>query len=213
MKRLIGHLGIIVLLLLPVCMVHAAPVPVLTDVVVPSYGIGDTSSDYTNGFEFSVDTNVIVTALGIYDDGNDGLAWTHQVGIWDITNPGTPIISDTVPAGTAATLVDNYRYIAIPEASRPTLLAGHTYRIGGETWGDPWIWAGTFSADSRITVTKDGVWKSLVPGTFGYPEKEVSGANYLTANFQIDAVPIPGAVWLLGSGLLGLVGIRKKLHK
>jgi hypothetical protein len=26
-------------------------------------------------------------------------------------------------------------------------------------------------------------------------------------------VPIPGAVWLLGSGLLGLVGIRRKFHK
>lgn len=30
--------------------------------------------------------------------------------------------------------------------------------------------------------------------------------------YQIDAqpVPIPGAVWLLGSGLIGLVGIRRK---
>ncbi|MBN1841979.1 MAG: hypothetical protein JW883_06820 [Deltaproteobacteria bacterium] len=27
------------------------------------------------------------------------------------------------------------------------------------------------------------------------------------------AVPIPGAVWLLGSGFLGLVGLRKKLKK
>jgi hypothetical protein len=34
-------------------------------------------------------------------------------------------------------------------------------------------------------------------------------------NFSItgNAVPIPGAVWLLGSGLIGLVGIRKKLKK
>jgi hypothetical protein len=30
----------------------------------------------------------------------------------------------------------------------------------------------------------------------------------------INPVPIPGAVWLLGSGLLGLVGIgRKRLKK
>jgi hypothetical protein len=32
-------------------------------------------------------------------------------------------------------------------------------------------------------------------------------------NFSLDPVPIPGAVWLLGSGLIGLVGLRKKLKK
>jgi hypothetical protein len=32
----------------------------------------------------------------------------------------------------------------------------------------------------------------------------------LTISYEYDAVPIPGAVWLLGSGLLGLIGIRLK---
>ena len=27
---------------------------------------------------------------------------------------------------------------------------------------------------------------------------------------NVNSVPMPGAVWLLGSGLLGLVGIRRK---
>lgn len=35
--------------------------------------------------------------------------------------------------------------------------------------------------------------------------ESASGTNYAT--------PIPGAVWLLGSGLLGLIGIRRKLKK
>jgi len=30
---------------------------------------------------------------------------------------------------------------------------------------------------------------------------------------SITAIPIPGAVWLLGSGLIGLVGLRKKFRK
>lgn len=28
-----------------------------------------------------------------------------------------------------------------------------------------------------------------------------------------SSVPIPGAIWLLGSGLIGLAGLRRKLHK
>lgn len=44
--------------------------------------------------------------------------------------------------------------------------------------------------------------------TYPYP--------YVSAELWIDnvsTVPIPGAVWLLGSGLIGLVGFRKKLIK
>jgi len=31
--------------------------------------------------------------------------------------------------------------------------------------------------------------------------------------YSITVVPIPGAVWLLGSGLIGIVGIRRKFKK
>ena len=35
-----------------------------------------------------------------------------------------------------------------------------------------------------------------------------------TKQFQVDVdpVPIPGAVWLLGSGLFGLLGLRRKFR-
>ena len=28
---------------------------------------------------------------------------------------------------------------------------------------------------------------------------------------KVSSVPIPGAIWLFGSGLIGIVGIRRKL--
>mgnify|MGYP006299546021 CR=1 FL=1 len=31
--------------------------------------------------------------------------------------------------------------------------------------------------------------------------------------FQASAVPVPAAVWLLGSGLMGLIGVRRKMRK
>jgi len=31
-------------------------------------------------------------------------------------------------------------------------------------------------------------------------------------DYNINAVPIPGAIWLLGSGLIGMVGLRRRLR-
>ena len=41
-----------------------------------------------------------------------------------------------------------------------------------------------------------------------------SSGNYdYVTEIEATVVPIPGAVWLLGAGLLGLVGIRRKFKK
>jgi len=41
----------------------------------------------------------------------------------------------------------------------------------------------------------------------------VGAFNTTIDDFEYGAVPIPGAVWLLGSGLVGIVGIRRKFKK
>jgi hypothetical protein len=40
-----------------------------------------------------------------------------------------------------------------------------------------------------------------------------SSVLFKTGEIEISEVPIPGALWLLGSGLIGMVGIRRKLGK
>ena len=37
--------------------------------------------------------------------------------------------------------------------------------------------------------------------------------TYAVDDLSFDSVPIPGAVWLLGSGLMGLIGLRRKFGK
>jgi hypothetical protein len=44
-------------------------------------------------------------------------------------------------------------------------------------------------------------------------ETDFFGFDDMTIGRLEQVVPIPGAVWLLGSGLVGLVGLRKKLKK
>lgn len=38
----------------------------------------------------------------------------------------------------------------------------------------------------------------------------ISGISYVGADYTITAVPVPAAVWLFGSGLLGLVGVARR---
>jgi hypothetical protein len=42
-----------------------------------------TNNDWSLGFEFTVNSPVFVTQLGFYDDWQNGLTETHDVGIYD----------------------------------------------------------------------------------------------------------------------------------
>jgi hypothetical protein len=79
-----------------------------------------------------------VNWLGYYDQNGDGLANSHVVTLWDNNTLGI-IATATVPAGTAAPLVNGYRWVQLP--STVTLTYGSYYVIGAQTdgvdlWGD-----------------------------------------------------------------------------
>jgi hypothetical protein len=46
--------------------------------------------------------------------------------------------------------------------------------------------------------------------TFVFGENVFVDFDAATSTFTVNAVPVPGAVWLLGSGLAGLVAMRRK---
>ena len=51
--------------------------------------------------------------------------------------------------------------------------------------------------------------------TSPYSGLATAGANfdYFDMDFKTTPVPIPAAIWLLGSSLVGLAGIRRKFKK
>ncbi len=75
------------------------------------------------GLDFNVGLESLsITHLGAFDSDQDGFATGRTVQIYDRTNTATPYATLTIPAGTAATLINGSRFQAV--ASSVTLPAG-----------------------------------------------------------------------------------------
>jgi len=73
--------------------------------------------------------------------------------------------------------------------------------------GKPWFWffdLGTGNFDIRSIQIQ---WYTNNP----LASPKTSGIGLAFDNFNTTAVPIPGAIWLFGSGILGMVFMRRKL--
>jgi len=77
-----------------------------------------------------------------------------------------------------------------------------------ESWY--WYWSGTGSADYQ-----DGAWGFHLDHGFQSPSpyKNDDGYGLAVRSGQVSAVPEPTTILLLGSGIVGLVGARRKLKK
>src|SRR5262249_8940966 len=75
---------------------------------LPRTGCGP---DNVEGWEFKTTAEITVSALGVYDFESDGLAFSIPVGLYD--GSCQAVASATIPAGTSAALVGEYRYVAI----------------------------------------------------------------------------------------------------
>lgn len=65
--------------------------------------------------------------------------------------------------------------------------------------------AGTSVSGSAFTVLWSGVTSTTSMG--------ITAGTITAAPHTFSTVPIPGAVWLLGSGLIGLAGLKRRFHR
>src|ERR1043166_7258957 len=111
MKTFMPLLG---LLALQLTSLPAAPVPAVNWDGVQAIFFSDNDGPFTTGFRFRAESDLKVTALGAFDYQGDGLVTIHGVGIWSLSG-GAPLVSATVPSGTAAGLLGAFRYAPIPD--------------------------------------------------------------------------------------------------
>ena len=186
----------------------AAAIPAVS--FTPVTGESLTNGPYTLGWEFSLSSAGTVTALGAFNSTGTGLAESHDVGIWDST--GTLLVSATVAAGTVDPLIGQFRYASV---STITLGPG-TYEIGA-LWLDG-ADNNTFPGDVATVNTIPSltfIQNSFVAGGTLADPTNTTGSNdsYFGPNFLVgtrSVTPEPGTLVLLGSGLLGAVGVIRR---
>jgi hypothetical protein len=179
------------------------------------------------GWQFTVTEPIAVSQLGWFDWNTDGLARSHEIGIWDTADQSL-ITSVVIPSGTGAALAGSFRYATL--GAPALLLTGRTYRIAGfdiGASGDPHVWDAAlggypnyevsgFAADSRITLTAGNALGALASG-FGYPTGPIGDTRsvLMGPNFVISSVPEPSTVVLLliGAGGIATAYRRRKSER
>ena len=173
-------------------------------------------------------SDLLVTSLGFYDGPNsseanaaktfgDGLLEDHQVGIYD--SSGTlvvPTATITIPAGTSAALVGEFRYLTLSEPI--TLLAGQSYTIAGQiptergansdVWRNDGVnkifkFGGGFTRDNsglggNVPRAYSGptINNTYLDGVFQAPN--TVGAGYAAGSFQYTILPPPPTLGITG---------------
>ncbi len=170
----------------------------------------------TVGWGFTVDNKIIVTDLGYYDAGQDGLINDHGVGLFRVSDMSL-MTSGTVTTTDAITGLFRYTTVApvILEPGESYYVAGYdppftespydaigVPEISDLVWGpgitfEGWGWESSPSLQFTLYNLDTGPWAD-------------SDGYLITSNFKFNPVPIPGAIWLLGTGLLGFFGLRRK---
>lgn len=190
----------------------------------------------TQGWKFGVSSSIVVTNLGVFDDGSDGLGEAHDVGLWScnsvLCTSGTLLATATVPGGTGPSLVNFFRYVSLLS---PVTLTPGDYVIGAAyyenqpngsqldkvvTFLDT---TNNFTLAPQITFEGDRVANcGSVPCPIAavFPDTTTSffHPSYFGPNFEFtDAsiaatVPEPATLVLFGSGIASLIAARRRKH-
>lgn len=142
----------------------------------------------TSGFAFSFNQDVWVSAVGIFDSGDNGLTTTNQLGIW--TDGGSLLASKLFDSMVTPVLEGHFRWLPL---DAPLLLFANTvYRVG--TYGsEPGLQGnvGLTALSSNITFIASVGSSS---GSFTFPQsstQRTAGFAYVGPNLRYTTISNP----------------------
>jgi hypothetical protein len=164
--------------------------------------------DYCLGWEFTVNFPISVTQLGVFDEGSNGLAGSHAVGIFRVSDEAL-LVNTTIT--TLNPLDNTFRYGSVT----PTVLIpggnyriGAVYNIGVDAYAEN---CASFTMAGAINFIDE----CYRPGAVLSMPNQQQGfgiQGYFTANFKFAnaSAPEPGTLALVILGSSMLLAKRKK---
>ena len=218
---------ILVVLLLSVPMTPAAWADEPAVRIPTSEPIGMGGGPGIFGWQFSPQFPIRVTSIGLFDTFNgsgiyqfgDGFHESHRISLWDLSQPGTPLVSIVMESGLAGTLDSGFRFIQIPELP---LDQGRSYVIGvAYTSTDPalmdWVTGNNVQAAPSISIA-NGIdfmgyrWASLDEGSSTRMPENLLPDEVAAFGPSFKFVPEPStwAMGILGTALFAAAGMRRR---
>lgn len=166
--------------------------------------------EWSLGFEFTTNRAIEVTALGFYDDLQNDLLESHEVGIF--SQDRTLLGKGTVNPGDL--LEGWFRYTSLQQPIQ--LAASQTYYIAALTRSEKYTWNPTgFVSDPSINYVRSAYTLSSRLVFPNPPAPTDSNLGYFGPNFKVatgEKEPVPEPLSVLGSVTAGLFGLRV-IHK
>lgn len=151
---------------------------------------GGAAVNVTEGWAFTLDQDLWVVSLGVWDSKRDGLREEHPVAIWD--ERGTLILKSSVPAGDKSFLVNDFRYTRVLPSR---LKRGETYIVGAfysKPLVDPHVDGGS---NNRISQHKHIRWmgrRRLIADKLTFPaDKADSNVGAFGPNLLVEGGVMP----------------------
>ena len=192
--------------------------------------LAQTTATTLIGWSFTTDKDLYVTKLGLWDFERDQVPeHNHFVGLWDKTGALQTSVTINEPAAPAHPNTP-FHFAEIPRY----LLKAGSYTLAAIVGNDLFTYHTPTTVDpssntvpfnniqfKNVTYLQDAFYDLADGGTVNQVNfgsfsvtTGVTGAGTVIGGFgaNMDAVPtpIPAAVYLFGSGLLGLVGFRRR---
>jgi Domain of unknown function (DUF4082)/PEP-CTERM motif len=164
---------------------------------------------FTLGWSFTTNNAITVNGLGVFDDSQDGLTDSYEVGLWD--SQGDLLAETTVLSGTTDPLVNQWRYVSMTPV---TLAADETYYVGAlYLTSDDGVYFPAFPG--TVTTTANIIYQqaTYAPGpSLTDPTTPDGTPGFFGPNISIGSSTIPEpstwAMMLLGFAGLAFAGYR-----